>query len=472
MKRLNIFMIFLMSCILVVTIAQSQDLNSKVNRVMDEYVRLNLFSGTILIAQNGKVVYSEAFGEADKDHHIKNKLKTKFNIGSIGKTFTGVAILQLAEQGKLDVMDPVITYLKDFPFGDSITIHHLLSHTSGTSNYFMHPDFRSKMFQIRSVNDALPLIYDQELLFDTPGERFSYSNSGIVILGAVIEAVTGQSYPDYLQEKILEPCGMKDTGIHYLEEIIKNRAVGYIKMPTGKFMRNVFMVPPPNADGGIETTVMDLLKFDEALYGEKLLSREYKRKMFTPNKNNYGYCWRITKIDGRTCINHGGGAPGVSAQFRRYVDDNYTLIVLSNYSESAGHVANTIEAILYDYKYQKPKQPLSEFLYQNMQKKGMDYVVENFNKIINKNEYHITSSNELNNLGYALLDENVDWAIEILRINTTLFPNEANPYDSLGDAFMKKGDTESAVESFKKALEIDLNFDSSKQKLEMLGENQ
>ena len=472
MKKLFSLLILMLSFMLFQTVIYSQDWDKKVkeiDKVMNEFIKLEQFSGCVLVAKDGKPFYAKAFGEADKDFHVKNNLKTKFNIGSIGKTLTGVSIMQLAQKGKLSVTDPVIKYLKDFPFGDKITIHHLLTHTSGTFNYFAHPDFRNKMFTIRSVKDALQLIYDQKLVFDTPGERFSYSNSGIVILGAVIEAVSGQSYPDYIQDNILKPLGMKNTGIKYADEIVENRACGYEKSPAGKFKRNVFMAPPANADGGIETTVEDMLKFDQALYGEKLLSEEYKKKMFTPFKENYAYCWRISQKDGNAVIEHGGGAPGISADFKRYIDEKFTIVVLSNYGKAAIPVSRTIEAIIFNDKYEMPKPTISEFLYKKMNEEGFDNVVKNFDQLLKKSGYRISSSRILNFFGYEILSEQkIDMAIEIFKLNIRLFPNEANPYDSLGEAYMIKGDIESSIKSYKNALEIDPNFQTAKEQLKKL----
>jgi CubicO group peptidase (beta-lactamase class C family) len=327
--------------------AQTGDLGEQIDEVMSGLAERDLFSGCVLVAQDGEVLYAKPFGEANKDHHVANTLDAKFNIGSIGKTFTGVAIMQLVERGEVEVSDPVSKYLDDFPHGDQITIHHLLTHTSGLFSYFAHPDFPARMHSIRSVDDALPLIYDQDLLFDAPGERFAYSNSGIVVLGAVIEAVTGQSYASYIEDNILKPAGMDDTGINYWDEVVENRASGYIKTPDGGYESNVYLVPPANADGGIETTVGDLLKFDQALYGEDLLSEESKEMMFTPFKSDYGYCWMVEHRHGNRMTGHSGGAPGVSAMFRRYLDDRYSLIVLSNYDGAARGVAGAIEDILF-----------------------------------------------------------------------------------------------------------------------------
>jgi CubicO group peptidase (beta-lactamase class C family) len=220
--------------------AQAQELAEKIDAVMTEFTRLDLFSGAVLVAEGGDIVYAEAFGEANKDHHVANILETRFNIGSIGKTFTGVAIMQLVERGKLELTAPVVHYLPDFPYGEGITIHHLLSHTSGMYNYMAHPEYQATKAGLRNISDFLPLIYDQQLVFDTPGERFAYSNSGIVVLGAVIEKVSGQPYAQFIRENILAPAGMTDTGINFWDQIVPNRAMGYTKGLSGGFTAAIF----------------------------------------------------------------------------------------------------------------------------------------------------------------------------------------------------------------------------------------
>jgi len=449
----------------------AQVLTDQIDQVMDKFTKLDLFSGTVLVAKDGNVLYSKAFGEADKDFHVKNTLNTKFNIGSIGKTFTGTSIMQLAQNGQLNVMDPVIKYLPDFPYGDKILIHHLLTHTSGTFNYFAHPDFSARMYSIRGISDALALIYDQDLLFETPGEKFSYSNSGIVILGAVIEKISGMSYSDYLQKNILGPVGMKDTGINYLDDVIENRATGYDKMITGNFKRNIFSVPPANADGGLETTVLDMLKFDQALYGTSLVSEDSKKKMFTPLLDDYGYCWGIRNEYGNFITGHGGGAPGVSAAFRRYTTDRYTLVVLSNYGGGATPVAETIEAILFGQDYPQPKPLIGEFLYNTFSEKGNSYVKENFDEILKGGGYQVRSPFLLNMVGYNLLfDSHIDMAIIVFENNIKLFPEDANIHDSLGEAYMMTGDFESSRKMYNKALELDPDFANAKTMLQKLDE--
>jgi CubicO group peptidase (beta-lactamase class C family) len=466
MKTRFNFPVFIITISILAFSSFAQNFVEKVNTVMDQYMKLDQFSGTILVAKDGNIIYGKALGEANKDFHFKNTLDTKFNIGSIGKTFTAIAILQLVDQKKLQLNDPASKYLKDFPFGDKITIHHLLTHTAGTFNYFAHPDFFNKMNRIRSVSDALPLIYDQKLLFDTPGEKHAYSNSGIIILGAIIESISGQNYHEFIRQNILVPSGMKNTGINFLEQVVENRAEGYNKSATGKTTKNTYMVPPANADGGIETTVGDMLKLDQALYGNTLLSEESKDKMFTPFLNDYGYCTRVENKFGNLVVGHGGGAPGVSAQFRRYLNDKLVIIVLSNYSGGAINVFNTIESIYFGQDYDYPKPSFLEFLFDKMISEGIDYTIMNIDKLMKSGGYQPRSDRELNMLGYELMGENkVDEAIAVFKINVKLFPDIPNPYDSLGDAYLQIGDTENAIKNFKIALEKDPNFESAKMKL-------
>lgn len=440
----------------------------EMDRVMREFEKLDLFSGTVLVARGGSVVYAEAFGEANKDHHVANILETRFNIGSIGKTFTAVAIMQLAEKGKLEIDAPVVRYLPDFPYGDAITLHHLLSHTSGLSNYMAHPEYRSVMSRLRAIDDFLPLIYDQELVFENPGEAFSYSNSGIVVLGAVIEKVTGRPYREHLRDSVLLPAGMTDTGINFWDEVVPDRAMGYTRSLSGEYTAAVLRVPPASADGGIETTVLDMLRYDRALYGDTLLGEAAKKRMFTPNLRQYGYCWRIGDDGGRRSIGHTGGASGVSASFQRYPDDDVTIIVLSNFSGAAEGPARTLEAIVFGQPYEPPKLPLDELLYRSISD-GAITDAEGLEAAIERAGDEPRSGEPLNRLGYELLaGGNVGMAIAVFEANLRRFPDDPNSYDSLAEAYLTKGDRDRSIALYRKALEVDPGFESSRRMLERL----
>ena len=463
--RLLFCLVFVLGCSAQAT---AEELAEKIDAVMQEFVALDQFSGTVLVARGGDILYARAFGEANKDHHVRNILETRFNIGSIGKTLTGVAVMQLVERGKIALDAPVASYLEGFPHGDGITVHHLLSHTSGMANYMNHPDYRARMARIRSIGDALPLVLDQELVFDAPGERFSYSNSGIVLLGAIIEKVTGKPYEEHLREAVLAPAGMHDTGINYWDEVVENRAVGYTRHPSGRFTSTVYQVPPALSDGGLETTVLDLLKFDRALYGDTLLSEASKKRMFTPNLQGYGYCWGIRETDGHRSVGHGGGAPGVSASFQRYLDDDVTIIVLSNYSGGATEPARTLEAIVFGRDYPAPRRGADEIVYRAIVDRGLEGARAEI-ETLEREGHKIDSSFPLNRLGYQLLsDGEIDLAIGVFEINMHLFPDEANPYDSLAEAYLEKGDRASSIEYYTKALEVDPDFTNARQALERL----
>ncbi len=469
MKRLQVSFVLVVVSIFAAGCLQAVEVVESIDRVMGEYAELDLFSGTVLVARQGDVIYAAAFGEANKDHGVANILETRFNIGSIGKTLTGTAIMQLVEAGKVELEAPVTRYLPEFPYGDGITIHHLLSHTSGLSNYMAHPGFRTQMARLREIDDFLPLVYDQELRFDEPGSEFAYSNSGVVVLGLVIEKVSGLQYEEYLQKNILGPTGMTSTGINFWDEVVPNRATGYTKGLSGKFTAAVCQAPPACADGGIETTVLDLLKFDRALRGETLISNESKAKMYTPNLDNYGYTWQIRERNGRRAIFHGGGTAGVSAMFLRFLEDEVTIIVLSNYTGAAMGPARTIEAIVFGESYEPPQQPIGQAVYGALKGGGLDPAPADIGGFLEEKGYRLRSSSDLNMLGYEFLGEGeVAAAIAVFELNTQRFPDDANTWDSLGESYLSNGDREKGIAAYRKALEIDPTFDNAIQVLKRL----
>lgn len=436
------------------TVAKSQTITEKIDEVMQRYTELDQFSGTVLLAKDGKVLYTKAFGDANKSFGIKNKIDTKFNIASMGKMFTGVSIFQLHERGTLDVNAPVITYLKNFPLGDKITIYHLLSHTSGLGNYMRHPDYRADRIAFKKIDDLLPIIYEQEVQFETPGERFSYSNSGMIILGAIIEKLTGQSYSDYITKNIFEPTKMYDTEMRFGDEVVQNRATGYMRSISGKFHNNYSKSSTPSADGGILSTVGDIFKFDQALYSPILINNVSKEKMFTALKITYGLAFQVEERQGNKVVGHSGGAPGISSYFSRYLKDKYTIIVLSNYDRIARNIAYYIEYILYGKKYELPRPTLNQFLYANRDKTDSLGSLQDVNDFIKK-DYSIDHPQYLNIAAYEFMNESeVHFAIKLFKLNVQLFPKEANVYDSLGEAYERNEQYDLALKNYEKAVEV------------------
>jgi CubicO group peptidase (beta-lactamase class C family) len=457
---------------------EDKALAEKIDAIVKADVKYDLFSGTVLVAHEGKVIYSAAIGYADKDHLTKNTLDTKFNIGSIGKCYTATLIMQLVQQGKIKLKDTLGMYLPDFPHPekDKIQIQHLLNHSSGLANYMEHKDYQCKMHSMRKISDALPLIYDQELLFQ-PGERFSYSNSGMVVLGAIIEKVTGMQYKDYLRQQILEPLGMSDTAIVYADEVVLNRATGYRQLPEkGKYSVEVFGEPPAFSDGGLYSTVGDMLKFDQALYGEKLLSEKYKQIMFTPvgPSPTYAFGWGSYDRDGTRMIGHSGGCPGFNAIFNRYPEKGYTLIVLSNYDGGAGPLAATIDAALLDQPYELATEYDFNFRMGYSLEGEEDYrrAVEVFAKNLTGEKPHLPS---LYQSARARILGQFDQEKAIAELDKYIQLADEKTEPSIAAAWWRKGiayeqlqQVDKAIECYKKSLELEPDFEQAKESLEKL----
>lgn len=306
----------------------------------------DVFSGSVLIAKDGKPVFQNAYGLASKAYNVPNRIDTKFNLGSMNKMFTAVAIAQLVEQGKLSFDDPVGKSLPDYPnkeVAEKVKIHHLLTHTSGLADYFTPEFFGASKDRFKAVKDYLPLFADKPLLFQ-PGERMSYSNAGFMLLGAIIEKVSGQDYFGYVREHIYKPAGMNDTDAYELDHDTPNLAVGYTnENEEGRFIpgpraNNLFrhVVKGGPAGGGF-STAPDLLKFANALVGHKLLSQRYTDIVTTgkvdagPPGLKYGYGFFCAEVDGRRTVGHSGGFSGINSQLDIHLDTGYTIIVMSNY---------------------------------------------------------------------------------------------------------------------------------------------
>ena len=455
MKKLQqVKIIFIIVCALALNI-KAQTINEKIEKVMQKHVELDQFSGTVLLAKDGKILYQKAFGDANKSYKIKNTIDTKFNIASMGKMFTGVSIMQLEERGKLNINDPVIKYLKDFPLGNKITLFHLLSHTSGVGNYLRAPDYRSDRHKFKGISGLLPVIYGQKLEFKTPGQKFSYSNSGMIILGAVIEKVTKQSYSEYITKNILEPTQMNNTVMKFGTEVVENRAAGYVKSISGKYHNNNFNSSSPSPAGGILSTVGDMLKFDQALYSSTLINEVSKKKMFTALKVTYGLTFQVEDRKNNKVVGHSGGMPGFSSYFSRYLKDKYTIIALSNYDMISKNIVHYIEGILYNNEYPLPKERLGAFMYKNKAKIKSLASLKDIANYITENKYSLRHPQRLNMIAYEFMKEkHVDFAIKIFKLNVHLFQEEANVYDSLGEAYENNKQYELALENYEKAVEV------------------
>lgn len=289
------------------------------------------FSGTVLVMKNGQALLREAYGMANHEWEVPNTVETKFRLGSITKQFTAMAIMMLAEQAKLSVDDPISKHLENSPATwEKVTIRHLLTHTSGIYSYTSIPKMMNRTVRLpATIDEVIETFKDKELDFQ-PGEKFSYNNSGYILLGKIIERVSGHDYETFLRQKIFQPLEMNDSGYDRNQAIVPKRASGYtrtlILLANSPFIDMAW----PHAAGALYSTVDDLAKWDRALHERKLIGADSYRAMYTPLMNNYAYGWFVRELDGHKEIGHGGGIHGFQTSILRYPDDNVLVVVLCN----------------------------------------------------------------------------------------------------------------------------------------------
>ncbi len=332
----------------------AQELGAYVERLAKQ----DAFSGTVLFAKDGKPLLTLAVGLANRDFKAPNTIDTKFNLGSMNKMFTAVAILQLAEQGKLSLDDTLARHLDASWLNQDILgrvkIRHLLSHTAGLGSYFNEVFDNASRARFRAVSDYKPLVINETLAFE-PGTQQRYSNTGFLIAGAVVEKVGSPDcadYFDYIRRHVTGPASMTGTDCYELDRVNENLAVGYERRPAPpstpaprgtEYLNNIFAhVIRGGPAGGGYSTVTDLLRFDQALRAGKLLKKESLAAAWTPvqaaNSFNYGLGFSVEQTPVGRIVGHGGGFTGISAHLSMYLDSGHTVAVLSNYDGAASLV--------------------------------------------------------------------------------------------------------------------------------------
>lgn len=296
------------------------------------------FSGAILVAHNDQIIEKRAFGLASMEYGIKNTVDTKFNLASITKMITAVATLQLYDRGKVELKLPIGEYMPDYPnklVRDSVTIHQLLTHTSGNNNFYVGEFLQSDKLKYRNISDFTPLFANDTLL-STPGSKYDYSGSGFVILGLIIEKMSGQNYYDYVKDNIFIPSGMINTTELEIDSVVQNRASGYTTFfgESKILKKNDYYLSKASPAGFHYSTVEDLFKFSKALRNGKLLKKETTKLMFETKVKGYntsiGYGIDIDLRYNQTIQGHSGGWYGIHNELMDFMRDNYTVIIVSN----------------------------------------------------------------------------------------------------------------------------------------------
>jgi CubicO group peptidase (beta-lactamase class C family) len=333
--------------LITVCVAQDKPQSKTVERmeqVIQSYVPTKQFMGSVLVAQNGKVLLDKGYGFANLEWQVPNTPTTRFRLGSITKQFTAASILLLEERGKLKVEDSVKKYMPDAPAAwDKITIFHLLTHTSGIPSFTSFPDYESKEAQTMTPQQLVDWFHDKPLEFE-PGTKWNYSNSGYVLLGYLIERISGQSYADFVQQNIFTPLGMKDSGYDSNSALIAHRASGYSRGENGLVNAGFVNMTIPLSAGALYSTTEDLLRWEEGLFGGKLLKPESLAKMTTPFKEGYAFGLSVSRA-GYERISHSGGIEGFNTSLVYYPDDKVVVAVLANLN---GPFADQISAQLGD----------------------------------------------------------------------------------------------------------------------------
>ena len=329
------------------------DVIQEVQEMMNRLCERDVFSGTVLIAKGNDILYSRACGEASKRFHVPNNIDTKFNLGSMNKMFTSTSIVQLTEKGKLSFQDTIDKFVDKSWLPEEITskvtIHHLLTHTSGLGSYFNDTFSNGSRARFRTLEDFKPLVRDEKLAFE-PGQRFRYSNTGMFFLGVIIEKVTGKSYFDYIRENIYKPAGMTNTDSYEMDEPVENLAIGYYRdqeSPYGWKNNYYLHVIKGGPAGGGFSTVKDLHRFGRALLTGKLVSPESFDVMWKDHSGEYyGYGFRLDDGPLGKVVGHSGGFPGINANLDIFVDSGYIAAVMTNYDRAASPVARKIKSLL------------------------------------------------------------------------------------------------------------------------------
>ena len=454
----------------------AQHKNDELDKLFTYYCENGMFSGIVLAAENGNVVYKKAFGFSDFENKIPMGTSCVMSIGSVTKPITAFAIMMLKEKGLLSYEDKLVDYFPAFPdYAESITIRHLLTHTSGLVDFINDLDLLEKIPVLTDDVGLDSLINQSALKFET-GKRYSYCNSGYFLLGLIIEKLTGKTYRRFLEENIFSPLGMNHT--YVLDEVmtdIPNRTNSY-RFFWDKSEDDLRL--KANGNGNIYSTVNDLFLFDQALYSEQLISQSTLQEAYdttgvrTRRGYVYGFGWRIPVGPPGNIVYHNGGIAGFRAHFWRDLTHRNTLIVLANntWLSQNPDILSAAHNIMHNEPYRLGKVAVSQLFMENYNSKGIDYAIEQMRYAAesDSSKYDF-SPNLMNDLGYFFVYRNkLSEAIQIFKVAIELHPDNYNLWDSLGEAYMSVGNKTEAIKYYKKALELNPSCETAKNAMQKL----
>jgi CubicO group peptidase (beta-lactamase class C family) len=329
----------------------------RMEQIIQSYVADHKFMGSVLVARDGKTLLDKGYGFANLEWQVPNAPTTKFRLGSLTKQFTAASILLLEERGKLKTDDPVKKYMPDAPAAwDKVTIFHLLTHTAGIPSFTGFPDYATRQLQAMTPQQLVDWFRDKPLEFE-PGTKWNYSNSGYVLLGYLIEKISGQSYAEFVQQNIFTPLGMKDSGYDSNSAVIEHRAAGYTPGKNGPENAGFVNMTVPLSAGALYSTTEDLLRWEQGLFGGKLLSPASLAKMTTPFKQDYAFGLGVSTQNGHKAITHDGGIQGFNTSMTYYPDDKLVVAVLANLNgPGAGQISSALGKVAHGEKVVLPSE--------------------------------------------------------------------------------------------------------------------
>lgn len=448
------------------------------NTLLDQYHRAGVFNGVLLVAQEDRIIYQAAIGDADMEWQQPNSIDTRFRIGSLTKQFTAALVLLLMEDGLIDVHAPLLRYIPDYPKeqAEGVTVHHLLTHTSGIPGYTELPNFIREIMRTTYTREEFMKVFSGLPRQFAPGSAFRYSNSGYYLLGVIIERVTGKSYDQVLRERLTLPLGLDNTGYEHNTSIIPNMARGYQRIPNGYERTQALDSSVPFAAGMLYSTAGDLLRWTRLLHtGNVFAKKETLEMMLTPTRDGYACGLKVSAIPvkGGTVrnIHHSGGINGFSSQLWYLPDESTTIVALDNTMSDAGLAAQTAFALLYKQPVPAFRIPISEEVAALIDAEGIDRALMRYRELKESAaERYDFSEQELNGLGYYYMAEGkLDIAQRLLALNLEMFPEAFNAWDSMGEVLMNMGNKDEAIRHYRRALELNPASGNAKAMLKKLG---
>ena len=448
---------------------------TRIDSLMRIIVERTDFSGTVLVAEEGKVTYHKAFGYASREWSVPNSVDSRYKIASLGKQFTALLILQLADSGRISLDDPLKKYVPEFSAAgsDKITIRHVLAHRSGIPNYHAIPQFDSviarrghSLQQFVSLYTATPLLFE-------PGTSVQYSNLGYSALALVLERVCAKPFSELLRQRVFATAGMNDSYTEDDTRVKPRAASGYQSSFTGYETEHYRDPSSVIGSGNVVSTTMDLFRYDQALRAGKLLSEKMHRTWVTAG-GEFGLGWMSTRTpvagkDSLTFVYHDGGNRGFTSVMYRYIEKNACIVVLSNTgSYNVYSISSRINRVLTGRAVPPVKKQLVAEFAKVLATDGLAPATDVFRRNRENSEYEVDGG-AFNVLGYHFLRKNqLTEAVGIFELLVETFPGEANAYDSLGEGYMSQGRKEEAIASYQKSLSLDPNNANARVMLEKL----